>query len=239
MTSPIVHSSDPVGLFGGGEATFADVAEVRALASRFVAADGGAALAVQAGLSLDAVIGDFDSISAEILAQIPSARQHPIAEQDSTDFDKALRHILAPVVVAVGFLGGRVDHQLGCLSVLARHPDRVCILLGPYEIVMLCPPRLDLRTELGDVVSLVPLAPVQGTSTGLRWQIDGLHFDPIERIGTSNEAVGPVTLTMNAPSMILIAPRRCLGAVTQALLQPGPDARWPARAERYRAQPQS
>ncbi len=217
----------------------ADVEAVQALARHFVAADGGAALTVQAGVALDAVIGDFDSVSADVLAHIPLERQHHIAEQDSTDFDKALRHISAPIVLAVGFLGGRVDHQLGCLSVLARYPERACILLGQDEIVMLCPPRLDLPTLPGDVVSLVPLAPVQGTSIGLRWPIDGLQFDPIERIGTSNEAEGPVSLTMKQPTMILIAPRRCLKPVTQALVQALPDARWPARAARCITPPQS
>lgn len=226
-------------LFGGGEASAADVRAVQALATRFVAADGGAALALRAGVTLDAVIGDFDSVSGDDLAAIPLERQHHIAEQDSTDFDKALRHIAAPVVLAVGFLGGRVDHQLGCLSVLARYPDRPCILLGRDEVLMLCPPQLDLPTRPGDVVSLVPLAPVQGTSTGLRWPIDGLQFDPIMRIGTSNEAEGPVSLTMTGPDMILIAPRHCLEGVTQALVQASPSARWPVRAERCIAQPQS
>lgn len=239
MTSPIVHNSEPVALFGGGDADLADVAAVQALATRFVAADGGAALALRAGVTLDAIIGDFDSVPAEVLAQIPQNKQHRIAEQDSTDFDKALRHMVAPVVLAVGFLGGRVDHQLACLSVLARYPERPCILVGPEECVLLCPPQLALDTVPGDVVSLVPLAPVQGTSTGLRWPIDGLAFHPIDRIGTSNEANGPVALTMEAPAMVLIVSRRCLGSLTQALVRAPQSAQWPARAEQYKAPPQS
>ncbi|WP_299045353.1 thiamine diphosphokinase [uncultured Tateyamaria sp.] len=239
MTFPIVHSSDPVALFGGGAADLADVAAVQALATRFVAADGGAEVALRAGVALDAVIGDFDSVSPETLAQIPADRHHRIAEQDSTDFDKALRHIAAPLVLAVGFLGGRVDHQLACLSVLARYPDRPCILLGPEECVLLCPPALDLDTRAGEVVSLVPLAPVQGTSAGLRWGIDGLVFDPMVRVGTSNMAEGPVALTMTAPAMILIVPRRCLSSLTRALVHASRPARWPARAGQRKDPPQS
>ena len=239
MTSPIVHSSKPVALFGGGEADLADVEAVRASATHFVAADGGAALAVQAGIQLDAVIGDFDSVTPEVLAQVPVDRQHPIAEQDSTDFDKALRHIAAPVVLAVGFLGGRVDHQLACLSVFARYPDRPCILLGREECVVLCPPKLTLEMVPGDVVSLVPLGLVQGTSTGLRWPIDGLEFDLMSRVGTSNEAEGTVTLTMERPAMVLMVPRGYLPQLTQALEHAPQSARWPARAGRYTNPPQS
>lgn len=238
MNFPIVHSSEPVALFGGGGALKADVAEVQALSGPCVAADSGADLALAAGVSIDAVIGDFDSVSPGTLAQIPAACQHRIAEQDSTDFDKALRNIAAPVVLAVGFVGGRVDHQLACLHVLARYPDRPCILVGSEDILFLCPPRLELETQRGDVLSLFPLDAVAGTSTGLRWPIDGLAFHPVSTIGTSNEALGPVSLTMSDPSMIVIAPRRCLAPFTQALVRCSPDARWPVRAEQYRAPPQ-
>ncbi|WP_299656750.1 thiamine diphosphokinase [uncultured Tateyamaria sp.] len=237
MTSPIVHSSKPVALYGAGAASLADVEEVQSLSGQCVAADGGARLATEAGIELDAVIGDFDSISADILAQIPAERHHRVAEQDSTDFDKALRHIDAPVVLAAGFLGGRLDHQLACLHALARHAHRPCVLVGAEEIVTLCPPEVHLRTRRGDVVSLFPLAAVEGTSTGLRWCIDGLAFDPVTTIGTSNEATGPVTLTMSGPDMIVIAPRHCLTALTQALVLASPHGRWPARAEQRRDPP--
>lgn len=230
MTAAIVHSSEPVTLLGGGDADIADIAEARRIAPLCVAADGGAELARRAGVELAAVIGDFDSVAPETLAAIPTDRQFHVAEQDSTDFDKALRHIAAPVVLAVGFTGARVDHQLAALTVLARYPARPCVLIGPEEIVFLCPPTLALECAPGDVVSLYPLAPVSGTSHGLRWEIDGLRFDPIVQVGTSNEALGPVTLTMHAPSMLVIVPRAQLGAVTQALASAPPSARWPARA---------
>ncbi|MEX0309263.1 MAG: thiamine diphosphokinase [Tateyamaria sp.] len=230
MNTPIVHSSGPVALFGGGTAAPDEVAEICALTGPRVAADGGARHALEHGLTLDALIGDFDSISPEQLAQIPSDRHHRIAEQDSTDFDKALRHIVAPVVLAAGFLGGRVDHQLAVLTVLARHPDRFCIVLGPEEIIFLCPPEINLPTREGDIVSLFPLAPVRGTSTGLVWPIDDVAFDPVLRIGTSNAATGPVTLGMKTSDMIVIAPRHCLAALTQAMESAPQAARWPVRA---------
>ena len=239
MTSPIVHSSDPVALFGGGDADIEDVVAVQAMAKHFVAADGGAALAVSAGVTLDAVIGDFDSVSDDILAQIPKERHFPIAEQDSTDFDKALRHIEAPVVLAVGFLGGRIDHQLACLSVLARYPERPCILLGREECVVLCPPQVQLDMAVGAVVSLVPLGSVCGTSVGLRWPIDGLEFDLMSRVGTSNAAEGPVSLTMERPAMALIVPRACLSQLMQALVRAPRSARWPSRAGQYKDPPRS
>ena len=66
---------------------------------------------------------------------VPPERLHPIPEQDSTDFDKCLRHIAAPLVLGVGFLGGRVDHELAAFSTLVTRCDR---------------PALRLETDGGD-----------------------------------------------------------------------------------------
>ena len=54
------------------------------------------------------------------------------------------------------------------------------------------------------------MGPVKGTSTGLRWPIDGLDFAPDGMIGTSNEVTGPLHLTCDAPRMLVILPVRYL-----------------------------
>ena len=233
MNDFIVDSIEPVTLLGGGEALTTDVADALTIAPRCVAADGGGELARRAGVALDAIIGDFDSISPETLALTPKDRRFHVSEQNSTDFDKALRHIAAPVVVGVGFLGARLDHQLGALHVLVSRPDRPCVLLGAHEIAFLCPPQLRIDTSAGDIVSLFPFGQVSGTSTGLRWALDGLAFDPMWQTGTSNEATGPLSLTMNAPAMIVMLPRMYLASVTQALASASQAAQWPVRAARY------
>lgn len=230
MKANIVDTPHPTTLIGGGEAHVEDVETALTLAPACVAVDGGAALALEAGSIPTAVIGDFDSISDDVLAQLPAERLHKIAEQDTTDFDKALRSVKTPLSIGVGFTGARVDHQLATLHVLARYPDRPCVLLGRTELIFLCPRRINLELQPGAVVSLFPLGPVSGTSQGLRWPIDGLAFDPIGQIGTSNFAEGPVALSFDAPCMIAIVPRSALAEVTQALLHLPATDRWPARA---------
>ncbi|MFG6582360.1 thiamine diphosphokinase [Sulfitobacter sp. 1A12779] len=225
----IVREEGPVTLLGGGEVFAGDIEAALALAPTCVAADSGAAVGVAAGVELAAVIGDLDSAPPEVLAQIPAARRHRIAEQESTDFDKALTRIDAPLVLGVGFTGARLDHQLAAFNALATHPHRSCILLGAHEIVLLAPPRITLPTAAGDVVSLMPLAPVTGRSQGLEWPIDGLDFAPGGRTGTSNRALGPVTLEIDGPDMLLILPRRLMAPLAAQLLRPE-HAPWPARA---------
>ncbi|MBV6635675.1 MAG: thiamine pyrophosphokinase, partial [Mameliella sp.] len=153
---------------------------------------------------------------------------HRIEEQESTDFDKCLRHISAPLVFGYGFLGKRLDHQLAAMTVLTGRADVRCILIGAEDVVLLCPPDLSMELAPGTRLSLFPMAPVTGRSEGLRWPIDGLNFAPSGPVGTSNEVTGPVRLSMDGPAMLLILPGECLNALLSGLAAaPG---EWPARA---------
>ena len=228
MNRAIVSCKGAVTLVGAGECTDNVLSAALARAGCIVAADGGAGRVMALGHLPDAVIGDMDSLSPGLATEVPPDRVHRIDEQDSTDFDKALRHIAAPLVLGYGFLGARLDHQLAAMTVLAARCDRRCILVGEADVVALCPPRLRLDLAPETRVSLFPLAPVTARSDGLRWPVEGLDFAPAGRIGTSNRANGAVTLEVVAPEMLLILPAACLNAL-QAALADAP-ATWPARA---------
>lgn len=218
MTAPIVQTSRPVTLIGGGWLGEDDLNLALTRAPLLVAADGGALAALAEGHEPQAVIGDFDSLPASVRARIPPERLFAIREQDSTDFDKALRHIQAPLVLGVGFMGARTDHQLAAFNTLVRRADRPCLLLGPREVVLHAPPRLDLALGPGDVVSLFPMRPVTGRSRGLEWPIDGLDLAPDGRIGTSNRALGPVRIEIDGPGLLVILPRSALDAAIRAIV---------------------
>lgn len=184
-------------------------------APRLVAADGGADTILAAGLTPESVIGDMDSISDGARAAFAD-KLHPIAEQNSTDFAKALRSTDAPFTLAVGFLGARVDHFLACLSELARTRAPV-ILLDGTDCICIAPPQLRLTMAPGARISLWPLARTTGRGTGLRWPIDGLVLDPVGRVGTSNEATGPVTLDIEGGPMAVILDANALDTLLDAL----------------------
>ncbi|MFW8594624.1 thiamine diphosphokinase [Cribrihabitans neustonicus] len=213
----IVEETGPVTLVGGGEIARGSLAEALALAPVLVAADGGAAAALAAGHIPEAVIGDFDSLPAETRAALPPERLFHVEEQDSTDFDKALRAISAPVVLAVGFLGARLDHQLAALSTLVQGHETPCVLIGGTEVIFHATGPVELPLEAGDVVSLYPMQELSGRSEGLRWPIDGLTLSPMGRVGTSNRALGPVRISPDGPGLLVIVPRRALAAVMQAV----------------------
>lgn len=226
MNHPIVESSEGVTLVGGGPVPAALMRLALARAPRIVGADGGADRILALGHEPEAVVGDFDSISPAAQARL-AGRLFPLSEQMTTDFDKALRSIKAPFVLAVGFAGARMDHGLAVLTSLVAHPDRVCLVLGPQDVVFLAPPQMDLTLRPGDRLSLYPMARVTGRSQGLEWPIDGLAFAPDGMIGTSNRVTAPkVVIEMDAPSMLAILPRNRLDAALTALRSA---PRWPAR----------
>jgi len=218
MNQPIVESSEGVTLVAGGPVTRRDLAAALRRAPRLVAADGGADRALAAGGRPEAVIGDLDSISDAARAALGPARLFPIPEQETTDFDKALRSIRAPFVLALGVSGGRIDHGLAVLNALVRNRSQVCLLVGRQDVVFHAPPRLRLRLWPGDRLSLFPMAVVTGESEGLRWPIGGLRFAPDGMVGTSNEVSGGVVdLRFNAPGMLVVLPRGRLDAALRAL----------------------
>ncbi len=225
----IVNSLSPVTLVGGGKLRRRVLDHALAHAPVVVAADGGAASALKAGIVPQAVIGDFDSLDKQSRERIPEARLHRIAEQDTTDFDKCLKRISAPLIIGVGFGGGRIDHQLAAYHGLMRHPDRSCVLLGHRDLVFLAPSSLALDLPTGTRFSLFPMASVRARSKGLRWPLDNVEFAPGIAIGTSNEALGPLEIEVERAGMLCILPATHLNHVVEVLLKSDQPV-WPVSA---------
>lgn len=218
MNAPIVQSEVGVTLAGGGPFGRRDLSFCLSRAPVAVGADGGADGLLRLGVMPEAVIGDFDSLSAAGRAAIPAARQHRVPEQATTDFDKALRLVEAPFVLALGFAGARLDHGLAAMNTLVTRAERRCILVGPKDVAFAAPARLELELSPGEPLSLFPMARVTGVSRGLEWPIGGLVLAPDGMIGTSNRVTERrVALEFDAPGMLVILPRRQLDAAIRAL----------------------
>jgi len=217
MTNP-VQIPDAVTLVGGGVLDGATLARALARAPRLVAADGGADAALALGRVPDLAVGDFDSISEGARARLGAARLRHDPDQETTDFDKALAAVPAPLVLAVGFAGARLDHTLAAMSTLLRNPGRRVVMDTGADLCLLCPPDLTLDLPAGARVSLFPMAPVRCASEGLVWPTEGLDLSPAGRIGTSNAAQGGlVTLSPEAPGLLLLLPIEALDTLLEAL----------------------
>ncbi|MGI9393669.1 MAG: thiamine diphosphokinase [Boseongicola sp.] len=213
-----VQSHKGVTMVGAGHPSAESIDEALKFAPTLVAADGGADFALAVGLRPIAVIGDLDSLSDVAKAEIDPSCIIQVSEQDTTDFEKCLARIDAPFALAVGFSSGRLDHTLAAISALVGNGGPPTVLVGEDDIAFAVPYRIEIDLSPGTRVSLFPLAEVTGSSSGLAWPIDGLQFRPDGRIGTSNHAVGKVSLNFDSPGMIVILPRSVLDLVLPQLV---------------------
>lgn len=221
MTAYIVQTSQSVTLVGAGQASKDDLDISLAFAPYLIAADGGAELVLKCGRAPKKIIGDFDSIDRDSLAKIPENCQHRVVDQDFTDFEKCLRSIQAPLILGVGFLGGRLDHQLAAMNALARHRGTPCILIGDTDLVFHLTGDLVLPLEPGVRISMFPMSPVRGSAVGLTWPIDGLDLSPGGKISTSNSVQSnPVHLSFPDSGTLVILGREHLATVIQAIFGP-------------------
>jgi thiamine pyrophosphokinase len=188
-----------------------------------IAADGGARLAERLLRSIDGgrrtidlIVGDGDSLGEPELARfeaagVPFARS-PVAK-DESDTELAVAAALArgaTDLILVGAVGGRLDHTVANLSLLAAPTlaGRSCVILDPTTRITLlsAPAERELAGRTGDVVSLLPLGDgVTGvTTTGLAYPLDDepLPFGPAR--GLSNVRTAEVARVVVRTGRVLL-----------------------------------
>ncbi|MEL6766458.1 MAG: thiamine diphosphokinase [Pseudomonadota bacterium] len=222
----------PVVLAGGGTLDHAMLARAveaaRAVhadgAEALIAADGAADRLAALGQRPDAVIGDMDSIEDPGAWAARGVTMIDLAEQDTTDFEKCLYSVAAPLYLAAGFTGRRHDHMLAVFHTMLRRSDQRVVLIAEEEVIALAPPgrEIALRPGTGGRVSIFPLRPFRcGPSMGLAWPVDGLAMAPGEAIGTSNRAVADaVTLRFDGAGALLMLEHAALESLVGALTEP-------------------
>ena len=164
-----------------------------------VTADAGLDHALAAGLTVAVAVGDMDSVSPEALSTAEQSgtriERHP-PDKDQTDLELALKLSarLADQVIVIGAGGGRLDHLIGNLNVLASPAWAgvdIEAWLGNAQAVVVRGHRV-LEVMPGDHVSLFALGgPARVTTTGLAWPLNDEVLDPLTSRGVSNQATTP------------------------------------------------
>ncbi len=173
-----------------------------AAATAVIAADGGSKHLWRLGHLPDAVIGDMDSLPQQSRQWLVDAGVPLIVapvNKDETDLELALLHAVAhydeEILIFAAF-GGRLDQTLANILLLA-HPalaERRIELLTPYERAWLVTAESEIRGEIGDTVSFIPLGGevLVRQTHGLQWTLKDeiLAFGPAR--GVSNEMTSQV-----------------------------------------------
>jgi thiamine pyrophosphokinase len=205
----------------GGDAVPSDAAQL-AGADLVIAADSGAAWLASLEVVPDVVIGDMDSIDAELLSRLAAegatVERHPV-DKDRSDAELAVGRAIAAgadEVVVVGALGGeRVDHAVANLLLLSDRgwatTDLRIVRGGTMARALHGGGRLGLEAGDGDLVTLLS---VDGDATGVR--TDGLRYAlagetlPLGRSrGLSNEVEhAPASVSLERGTLLVIETRK-------------------------------
>ncbi|MBN1399243.1 MAG: thiamine diphosphokinase [Anaerolineae bacterium] len=191
-------------------------------ADQIIAADGGGNWLYDQGRIPDLVVGDLDSISAEVLAAFRAhgcqlERHRP--DKDETDTELALlaaRDRGARRIVLLGALGGRIDHTLANILLLAmpQLAGSEVLIFDGTSFLFLAQDETLISGEVGDLVSLIPWGgAAHGIRTeGLRYPLreESLRVGPAR--GVSNVLVQPqARVTLEAGALLVVhTPKRYL-----------------------------
>lgn len=181
--------------------------------TRIIAADAGMAHAAALGLEPELWVGDFDSCDPallEELAHIPR-QEHP-ADKDATDGELAIAAAEAlggTALVLAGGLGGQADHavQHFAQSVqLARRGVSALITSGDEEVWPLIPGVHLIDVPVGSRISVVAFDDLTAiTLENVKWPLDRRDVPFGSSLTLSNEALGPVTVKLEAGHGVIIA----------------------------------
>lgn len=175
----------------------------------FVCADGGANTAAHMGFRPDLIIGDLDSIKSATVRKFRSVTTRRIADQNSTDLEKALAWVIRKgfsEITVFGATGGRVDHLAGNLSALGKYSRKARIrFVDNGGVLSAVGSELTFDAPSGTVVSLIPLSRCEGVVTkGLRWELQNAVLELGIRDSTSNVVQsGPVTVRVRRGTLLL------------------------------------
>lgn len=166
-----------------------------------IACDKGYEHVLEAKLSADVIIGDFDSASKElpsgILDDANVIKLNPI--KDDTDIEAALKYAFKNTtgdIIILGALGGRVDHSLGNIALLGMglkegrkvylqdRLNRLQMLQAGQKLVM------SIHEQYGKYVSVFPYQSTACvTMEGFKYPLQCANIEGFNTLTVSNEIV--------------------------------------------------
>jgi thiamine pyrophosphokinase len=211
----------PVVIVNGGPPPETAIAKWIPTPAYVIAVDRGYEHAVSLGVTVDELIGDFDSLDPAILniAKSNGVRtvQHP-TDKDATDLDLALQRAMELNARDITVICGegwedRFDHvgaQLGLLANPAFAAHSVVAWFGSTFVSPVHPGR-PLRTSgtPGETISMLAIGgPVTGVrTTGLRYALTGDTLNPFSTRSVSNEfSAHFAAISVESGALLVIIP---------------------------------
>ena len=183
-----------------------------------IAVDGGGAVCIEAGITPDIVLGDFDSLDPAALDWLrrggATVKSYP-ADKDQTDLELALaaaRSKGADHVTVTAVSSHRLDHTLSAMGAIGAAADLRPQIVEPDVRVWVLGEggEVELRvTGLGATLSLVACGEAAVVSiTGVRWPLAERSLTHGSGLGVSNIVTDEAGahIVVQSGTLLVIAP---------------------------------
>lgn len=163
--------------------------------------DGGCQSAINANISLDIIIGDFDTLEETTRKEITDSGVKTIMlnpVKNITDTHAALDYLFIheySKVIVFGSRGTRLDHTLGNLMVsFSYFPKMVIEFIDKHNCIRPFIGPAIVNGKKQDRYKYLSIIPIEDTlvknSEGLRYPIINQKIKPFDSFGVSNEILG-------------------------------------------------
>jgi len=215
----IIFTMQRIIIFANGE--LPDLNKARFLLQEddyIICADGGTRHALALDVQPDLIVGDMDSAEKEQLQKFRNDNV-PLElyphNKNETDLELAIDHAIkreSKQIIIIAALGGRLDHTLGNLALLAdvRLSTLDIRLDDGVEEIVVCRDQVEVHGRSGDIVSLIPwqgaVSDIQ--TKDLKWHLNKETLYPDKTRGISNEMLGATASISVGSGLLLIVHRR-------------------------------
>ena len=169
----------------------------------------------------DFIVGDFDSVPAEIIAQYKQKKRIPIREfnpvKDATDTEIAIRLAIemgCREIIILGGTGTRLDHVWGNVQSLkiASDANAEAYLMDSHNRIRILKESitLDKAEAFGKYISVFPLGGIveKLSITGAKYPLNNHTLVPYDSLCVSNEfKEEKVTISFQEGNVILMETR--------------------------------
>lgn len=158
-----------------------------------ICADGGLEVAERLNLQPDILIGDYDSMP---LPKNRNVIRLPM-EKDMTDSEAAIDLAFSKGfddVLVIGGLGGRFDHTMGNIGILAKYCKEPVTLAFADEqnyIFMVSPGRITIPKNNYKYLGIISYSPITSglTIKGVKYPLNNFKLKNNTSLGVSNEII--------------------------------------------------
>jgi thiamine pyrophosphokinase len=183
---------------------------------RIFCANGGTEHALSLDLRPEVIIGDLDSLSAELVSRMEAEgaaiHRYPAAK-DQTDLELAFQQAMVAEpdeILLVTALGKRLDQMLANILLLTR-PEyasaQLTLVDGAQWVTLLRPQQhLTVNGQPGDTLSLIPMTTkVKNVNlTGVAWPLEQATLSLGSTLSISNQLAGHQAGVLIGEGMVLL-----------------------------------